>query len=151
MATSSTQPTLQTDMDGPRKGRIFQRFSHHTTSTINALLLSFGVGKLSPTSGIARALYIVGVPSTVQRKNQLLLYHTLGNGVFTASNGKHRSYSDIADWDWQASYRTEDKSQLNKILNDSSFACAGKVQLVEIVMKMFDPPRSLQKQMAASG
>ncbi|KAF8889157.1 hypothetical protein CPB84DRAFT_1683993, partial [Gymnopilus junonius] len=55
--------------------------------SFSVLVTTFGVGKLSPTSGIARAyseivpaLHLVGVPSTVQRKNQLLLYHTLGNG-----------------------------------------------------------------------
>ncbi|KAI2627525.1 pyruvate decarboxylase [Hypoxylon sp. NC1633] len=58
---------------------------------IGAIITTFGVGELSAVNGIAGAysehvpvVHIVGCPSTVNQRSNLLLHHTLGNGDFNA-------------------------------------------------------------------
>jgi pyruvate decarboxylase len=55
------------------------------------LITTFGVGELSALAAVAGSyaehvglLHVVGVPSTGQQNQHLLLHHTLGNGDFTA-------------------------------------------------------------------
>lgn len=55
------------------------------------LITTFGVGELSTLAAVAGSyaehvglLHVVGVPSTGQQNEHLLLHHTLGNGDFTA-------------------------------------------------------------------
>ena len=56
---------------------------------ISALITTFGVGELSAVNGIAGAfseripvVHIVGCPSTLSQRDNMLLHHTLGNGDF---------------------------------------------------------------------
>ncbi|EFX00900.1 pyruvate decarboxylase [Grosmannia clavigera kw1407] len=56
---------------------------------ISAIITTFGVGELSALNGIAGAfaehvpvVHIVGCPSTISQRSNLLLHHTLGNGDF---------------------------------------------------------------------
>ncbi|CAM1503695.1 Fc.00g012860.m01.CDS01 [Cosmosporella sp. VM-42] len=58
-------------------------------SKLAALITTFGVGELSAINGIAGAysehipvVHIVGCPSTISQRDNLLLHHTLGNGDF---------------------------------------------------------------------
>ncbi|KAJ3544336.1 hypothetical protein NM208_g3103 [Fusarium decemcellulare] len=54
-----------------------------------ALITTFGVGELSAINGLAGSfseqipvVHIVGCPSTISQRDQMLLHHTLGNGDF---------------------------------------------------------------------
>ncbi|CAJ0551612.1 Ff.00g055910.m01.CDS01 [Fusarium sp. VM40] len=54
-----------------------------------ALITTFGVGELSAINGVAGSysehipvVHIVGCPSTISQRDQMLLHHTLGNGDF---------------------------------------------------------------------
>jgi pyruvate decarboxylase len=54
-----------------------------------ALITTFGVGELSAVNGVAGSysehipvVHIVGCPSTISQRDQMLLHHTLGNGDF---------------------------------------------------------------------
>ncbi|KAK7529781.1 pyruvate decarboxylase-like protein [Phyllosticta citribraziliensis] len=67
---------------------------------ISAVVTTFGVGELSAVNAIAGAysefvpiVHIVGYPSTVAQKNNLLLHHTLGNGNFNAFANMNREVS----------------------------------------------------------
>ncbi|EEU46228.1 uncharacterized protein NECHADRAFT_99885 [Fusarium vanettenii 77-13-4] len=58
-------------------------------SKIAALITTFGVGELSAINGLAGSfsehipvVHIVGCPSTISQRDQMLLHHTLGNGDF---------------------------------------------------------------------
>ena len=43
------------------------------------------------------------------------------------------------------------KDELDKLLHDEAFACAERVQLVEIMMEQLDAPRALKVQAEMSG
>ena len=43
------------------------------------------------------------------------------------------------------------KDELDKLLQDEAFACAERVQLVEIMMEQLDAPRALKLQAEMSG
>jgi len=43
------------------------------------------------------------------------------------------------------------KGELDKLLQDEAFACAERVQLVEIMMEQLDAPRALKVQAEMSG
>lgn len=56
---------------------------------MGALITTFGVGELSALNGVAGAfaehvpvVHIVGCPSTISQRSNLLLHHTLGDGDF---------------------------------------------------------------------
>lgn len=56
---------------------------------ISAIITTFGVGELSALNGVAGAfaehvpvVHIVGCPSTISQRSNLLLHHTLGDGDF---------------------------------------------------------------------
>ncbi|KAF4463259.1 pyruvate decarboxylase [Fusarium albosuccineum] len=58
-------------------------------SKMAALITTFGVGELSAINGLAGSfseqipvVHIVGCPSTISQRDQMLLHHTLGNGDF---------------------------------------------------------------------
>ena len=49
------------------------------------------------------------------------------------------------------SYTVHNKVELDKLLNDETFAKAEKMQLVEVIMDQFDAPRALKVQAELSG
>ena len=56
---------------------------------MSAIVTTFGVGELSAINGLAGAysemvpvVHIVGCPSTISQRSNMLLHHTLGNGDF---------------------------------------------------------------------
>ncbi|KAK3375980.1 hypothetical protein B0T24DRAFT_656211 [Lasiosphaeria ovina] len=71
---------------------------------ISALVTTFGVGELSVMNGVAGAysehipmVHILGCPSTISRRNGMLLHHTLGNGDFNVFAGMSSRVScDVA-------------------------------------------------------
>jgi pyruvate decarboxylase len=80
--------------------------------------------------------------------------------------GAHvRKYNDISNWKWTSllnvlgdtegtlskSYTVHNKTELNSLLEDETFASAEKIQLVEVMMEKHDAPRALQVQADLSG
>jgi pyruvate decarboxylase len=76
----------------------------------------------------------------------------------------HRHYNDVANWNWTAlldamhdggkhntvSYTVRTKGELERLLADTSFAKAEKMQLVEVIMDKLDAPRALLGQTKGS-
>ena len=68
-------------------------------------------------------------------------------------------YNDIAKWKWKillemlndseefetASYTVNNKTELNNLLNDATFAQANKIQVVEVIMEALDAPPNYEK------
>ena len=50
-----------------------------------------------------------------------------------------------------ASYAVTTKKELSDLLDDSSFASANKMQLVEVLMDAFDAPQALVRQTELTG
>ncbi|KAJ7059148.1 pyruvate decarboxylase [Mycena amicta] len=106
---------------------------------------------------------------TVQELSSMMR-HGLTPIVFVLNNngyeiercirGWEAAYNDIMNWEWTSllrslgdvdgtrskSYTVRTKSELSALLDDETFASAGKIQLVEVVMKMHDAPRALRVQ-----
>jgi pyruvate decarboxylase len=71
-----------------------------------------------------------------------------------------RKYNDVANWKWTslletlndsgkfetASYTVNNKSELNNLLDDTTFAQANKIQVVEVIMEALDAPLALKMQ-----
>jgi pyruvate decarboxylase len=127
--------------------------------------------------GLNRPILFVGDGSlqlTVQELS-VMLRHGLKPIIFLLNNsgytierflhGKERKYNDISNWKWTAllgvlgdaegtlsqSYTVHTKDELAALLDDASFAQAGKMQLVEVMMRKHDAPRALVKQAELSG
>ncbi|KAI1164970.1 putative pyruvate decarboxylase [Nemania serpens] len=69
---------------------------------MGAIVTTFGVGELSAINGLAGAysemvpvVHIVGCPSTISQRNNMLLHHTLGNGDFNAFAGMSATVSCV--------------------------------------------------------
>jgi pyruvate decarboxylase len=76
-----------------------------------------------------------------------------------------RKYNDVSNWKWTslletfndsekfetASYTVNDKSELNSLLDDTSFAQANKIQVVEVIMEALDAPLALERQAKMTG
>ncbi|KAG6861624.1 hypothetical protein C0995_014063 [Termitomyces sp. Mi166 len=92
----------------------------------------------------------------------------LNNSGYTIErfiHGKTRKYNEISNWNWTSllkilgdpdetlsnSYTVRTKAELSDLLDNTAFARADKMQLVEVIMDKFDAPRSLQLQAEASG
>ena len=67
---------------------------------ISAIITTFGVGELSAINAIAGAyseyvpvVHIVGTPSTLSQRDNMLLHHTLGNGNFGVFADMNKSIS----------------------------------------------------------
>ncbi|KAG6864822.1 hypothetical protein C0993_008500 [Termitomyces sp. T159_Od127] len=92
----------------------------------------------------------------------------LNNSGYTIErfiHGKTRKYNDISNWQWTSllkvlgdadetlsnSYTVRTKTELSDLLDNSAFARADKMQVVEVIMDKLDAPRSLQLQAEASG
>ena len=68
-------------------------------------------------------------------------------------------YNDIAKWKWKillemlndseefetASYTVNNKTELNNLLNDATFAQANKIQVVEVIMEALEAPPNYEK------
>jgi pyruvate decarboxylase len=84
--------------------------------------------------------------------------------LHSAISRRLRKYNDISNWDWTAlfsvfgdpdqklssAFTVHTKGALSMLLDDATFAKAGKIQLVEVMMDKFDAPRALQEQTALS-
>ena len=71
-----------------------------------------------------------------------------------------RKYNDISNWNWTGLFSvlgdsngnlsqtctTHTKRDLSKLLDDTTFASASKIQLVEVMMDKFDAPNALREQ-----
>ncbi|KAK0464686.1 thiamine diphosphate-binding protein [Desarmillaria tabescens] len=106
--------------------------------------------------------------STMIRKDLKPIIFVLNNSGYTIEryiHGETRKYNDITNWKWTSlletlgdldgtrskSYTTNTKEELSNLLDDSEFASANKIQLVEVVMPMHDAPRALKVQAELSG
>nr|AJP77091.1 indole-3-pyruvic acid (IPA) decarboxylase [Tricholoma vaccinum] len=105
--------------------------------------------------------------SVMIRKGVKPIIFVLNNSGYTIErciHGKTRKYNDISNWNWTAlfsvfgdpderlssAFTVNTKGALSKLLDDATFAKAGKIQLVEVMMDKFDAPRALQEQAALS-
>ncbi|KAF7317173.1 Pyruvate decarboxylase [Mycena chlorophos] len=135
---------------------------------------TLGVAFAARERNLGRTILFTGdgsIQLTVQELSTMVR-HALTPIIFVLNNsgyeiercirGAEAQYNDIMDWEWTAllrtlgdrdgtksvSYRVETKAELSKLLDDETFASAGKIQLVEIVMEMHDAPRALKVQTA---
>jgi len=126
---------------------------------------------------LGRTILFIGdgsIQLTVQELTPMIR-HGLKPIIFVLNNkgytierylhGKTRKYNDITNWKWTKlldtlggeegvnvqSYTVNNKAELDKLLDDETFAKADKMQLVEVMMDQFDAPRALQVQAELSG
>ncbi|KAF9565691.1 pyruvate decarboxylase THI3 [Agrocybe pediades] len=102
------------------------------------------------------------------RKGLKPIIFVLNNKGYTIEkmiHGKYRKYNSISDWKWSAlldtlndggkfdtaSYTVTTKRELSDLLDDSSFASADKIQLVEVLMEALDAPQALVRQAELTG
>jgi pyruvate decarboxylase len=138
---------------------------------------TLGAAFATQEMGLNRTILFIGDGSlqlTVQELSSMLR-HGLKPIVFVLNNegyeiercihGRDRKYNDIANWNWTGllsvlgdasltlsqSYTVRTKSELSALLDTPSFAEAGKMQLVEVVMQKHDAPRSLTVQAELGG
>ncbi|KAK0201639.1 pyruvate decarboxylase THI3 [Desarmillaria ectypa] len=136
-----------------------------------------GAALAAKDRGLGRVLLFVGDGSlqvTVQelstmiRKDLKPIIFLLNNSGYTIEryiHGDTRKYNDILNWKWTSlletlgdvdgtrskSYTVNTKEELSKLLDDSEFASASKIQLIEVMMPMHDAPRALKVQAELSG
>nr|GAT52511.1 pyruvate decarboxylase [Mycena chlorophos] len=135
---------------------------------------TLGVALAARERNLGRTILFTGdgsIQLTVQELSTMIR-HALTPIIFVLNNsgyeiercirGAEAQYNDIMEWEWTAllrtlgdrdgtksvSYRVETKAELSRLLDDETFASAGKIQLVEIVMEMHDAPRALKVQTA---
>ncbi|KAF9481222.1 pyruvate decarboxylase THI3 [Pholiota conissans] len=127
--------------------------------------------------GMERVILFVGDGSlqlTVQELSPMIksglrpiifVLNNRGYSIERYIHGKHRKYNDIADWKWTnlldtlndhsnydvESYTVTNKMELSDLLDNSTFANAGKMQLVEVIMDALDAPDALQRQAELTG
>ncbi|KAG6850282.1 hypothetical protein H0H93_015539 [Arthromyces matolae] len=106
--------------------------------------------------------------STMLRVGVKPIVFVLNNSGYTIEryiHGKTRIYNDISNWKWTSllqvlgdtedkisnSYTVKTKQELSNLLDNTAFARADKMQLVEVMMDKFDAPNSLKLQAEASG
>ncbi|KAJ7858459.1 pyruvate decarboxylase [Mycena leptocephala] len=138
---------------------------------------TLGAAFAAQEMGLNRTILFIGDGSlqlTVQELSSMLR-HGLKPIIFVLNNegyeiercihGRDRKYNDIANWNWTGllsvlgdasltlsqSYTVRTKSELSALLDTPSFAEAGKMQLVEVVMQKHDAPRSLTVQAELGG
>ncbi|KAG6830708.1 hypothetical protein H0H92_015184 [Tricholoma furcatifolium] len=136
-----------------------------------------GASLAAKETGHPRAILFVGDGSlqlTVQELSVMLrmgvtpIIFVLNNKGYTIEryiHGKTRKYNDISDWKWTSllrvlgdpeekvskTYTVSTKNELSELLDNSEFARANKLQLVEVMMDKFDAPQSLRLQAEMSG
>jgi pyruvate decarboxylase len=102
--------------------------------------------------------------STAMRHGLTPIIFVLNNKGYTIErhlHGRDRRYNDIVDWKWTKlldvlapenfspkpkSYTVRTKKELDALLKDESFANAGCIQLVEVIMDKYDAPLPLLRQ-----
>ncbi|KAL0960713.1 hypothetical protein HGRIS_005739 [Hohenbuehelia grisea] len=106
--------------------------------------------------------------STMMCRGVKPIIFVLNNKGYTIErylHGWERKYNDIWNWNWTAllstlgdaegkltqSYTVNNKTELDALLNDPTFAAADKMQLVEVMMEKHDAPRALKAQAELSG
>ncbi|KAJ7506986.1 pyruvate decarboxylase [Mycena galericulata] len=135
---------------------------------------TLGAAFAARESGLNRTILFIGDGSIQLSVQELsvMLRHGLRPIVFLLNNagytiercirGAERKYNDISNWKWTGllevlgdaeladslSYTVHTKSELSALLDTPSFADAGKMQLVEVMMQMHDAPRALTVQTA---
>ncbi|KAF7978485.1 hypothetical protein HWV62_45623 [Athelia sp. TMB] len=90
----------------------------------------------------------------------LFILNNEGYTIERCIHGKRRKYNDIQNWNWvellkffgddakgekSRSYTVRNKEELEKLLADTTFASADKIQLVEVIMDKYDAPRALRR------
>jgi len=95
------------------------------------------------------------------RKGLKPIIFILNNKGYTIERyirGKNRKYNDVSNWKYTslletlndsekfetASYTVNDKTELSNLLDDTSFAQANKIQVVEVIMEALDAPLALK-------
>ncbi|KAJ7784633.1 pyruvate decarboxylase [Mycena metata] len=118
--------------------------------------------------GLNRTILFVQELSVMLRHDLKPIIFVLNNSGYTIErflHGKERKYNDISNWNWTAllsvlgdaegtrskSYTVKTKDELSALLDTASFAQAGKIQLVEVMMPKHDAPRALIQQAELSG
>ncbi|KAH9080651.1 pyruvate decarboxylase [Lactarius deliciosus] len=107
--------------------------------------------------------------STVMKHGLSPIIFVLNNKGYTIErhlHGRDRRYNDIVNWKWTQlldvlapedlspkprSYTVHTKKELDALLKDESFASAGGIQLVEVMMDKYDAPLPLLRQAELSG
>jgi len=101
--------------------------------------------------------------SSMIRKGLKPIIFILNNKGYTIEryiHGKNRKYNDVPNWKWTslletlndsekfetASYTVNDKSELSNLLDDTTFAQADKIQVVEVIMEALDAPLAMKLQ-----
>ncbi|KAH8108688.1 pyruvate decarboxylase [Phellopilus nigrolimitatus] len=139
-------------------------------STLGAALAArdLGLGRTILFIGDGSLQLTVQEISTMIRSGLKPILFVLNNSGYTIErhlHGRERKYNDIANWKWTEllsvfqghanptgkSYTVHTKSELSALLDDSAFASASEIQLVEIMMDKFDAPRALRRQAELSG
>ncbi|KAJ7931026.1 thiamine diphosphate-binding protein [Mycena leptocephala] len=137
---------------------------------------TLGAAFAARESGLNRTILFIGdgsVRLTVQEL-AVMLRQGLAPLIFVINNsgceierrihGRRREYNDIAEWKWTGlsvlgdasgerskSYTVRTRSELSSLLDTESFAIAGKMQLVEVIMPKDDAPRALKVQAEIGG
>jgi len=133
---------------------------------------TLGAAFAAPEMGLNRTILFIGDGSlqlTVQELSSMIrhglkpIIFVLNNGGYEIErviHGRDRKYNDIANWNWAGllgvlgdasltvsqSYTVNTKTELSSLLDTPSFAEAGKIQVVEVMMQMHDAPRALTVQ-----
>lgn len=95
----------------------------------------------------------------------IFLLNNSGYTIERFLHGRTRKYNDIQNWNWtrlldtfgapdgvrSRSYTVRTQAELSDLLDDTTFAKAEVIQLVEVMMPMHDAPRALQAQAELSG
>ncbi|KAF8558312.1 pyruvate decarboxylase [Imleria badia] len=131
---------------------------------------TLGAALAARDKGLGRVILFIGdgsIQLSAQELSTMLRYgltpivfliNNSGYNIERHLHGMNRKYNDVANWKWTSlltafgdvdgtrsrSYTVRDKPGLDKLLDDSQFADAGKMQLVEVVMGKYDTPRALK-------
>ncbi|OCH83963.1 pyruvate decarboxylase [Obba rivulosa] len=138
---------------------------------------TLGAAMAAKERGLNRTILFIGDGSmqlTVQELS-VMIHHGLTPIIFLLNNsgytierfihGMTRKYNDISNWKWTHllgtlggeegknchSYIVKTREELSRLLDDPTFAAAGKIQLVEVMMPMHDAPRALKVQTELTG
>ncbi|KAI6041421.1 thiamine diphosphate-binding protein [Pisolithus marmoratus] len=125
---------------------------------LGRVILFVGDGSLQLTVQELSTMIHIGVTPII------FVLNNEGYNVERHLHGMDRKYNDIANWKYTSllttlgdvdgtaskSYTVRDKASLNRLLLDSEFARADKIQLVEVIMDKYDTPRALEAESALS-
>ncbi|CCM04944.1 uncharacterized protein FIBRA_07141 [Fibroporia radiculosa] len=138
---------------------------------------TLGVAMAGQDLGYKRTILFIGDGSlqlTVQELSVMIrsgvtpIIFVLNNRGYTIErylHGMERKYNDISNWKWThllntlggeegktcQSHLVRNKAELSALLDDTTFASANKIQLVEMLMDPRDAPSALKRQAELSG